>query len=202
MPAKRKHDDKTPTPVPDDPNILALREAQEKKNAELRAAFENEELTVRRRIEAMEDVDLRFVLADRDRRMDPESYKARTTQKGPLQLHVKLLTGNRAIPQQNFDISLPEPDVSLLLLKVLIRDEAMRKGQSADRFAPSNQRLFAFGKDIFASDEQRTGIKSLGIFPGTCLQMALAAGNATSVPPQVTRQRAKVNPSPALSPVK
>lgn len=202
MPTKKKHDDKTPTPVPDDPNILAQREEQEKKNAEQRTAFENEELTVRRRIEAMEDVDLRFVLADRDRRLDPETYKARTTQKGPLQLHVKLLTGNRAIAQQNFDVTLPEADVSVLLLKVLIRDEAMRRGQPADRFAPSNQRLFAFGKDIAVADEQRTGIKSLGIYPGASIQMALSAGTVTSIPPQVTRPRQKVEHFIAQSPTK
>lgn len=203
MPAKRrnKDDGNSPTPVPDDPDYLAKREAEEKRNAEARRCFEDEETIIRARIEAMERVDKLIVDAERERRLDPEAFAQRTAIKGPARVNVKLMTGNRAIAQQNFVVTLPEPDVSILVLKVLIRNEAMRLGHPAERFAPSAQRLFAFGKDLTAADEQRTGIRSFGVGPGSTIQMALAAGSATTFPPQVTRPRLR-DPSPALSPSK
>ena len=193
MPAKKKNDDRSATPQADDPNVLAQREAQDRAHAEQRGVVDHDEMLARRRVEALEKVDFKCVQWELEKKLNPEKYREQTTHKGPYIVHVKLLTGNRAIPQNAMRISLPEgEDTSLLLLKTHIRDQALRSGHSAERYTPSGQRLFVFGREIVADDDHSSTLKQLKVHPGCTLHLALAVPPHRALPSQIPPRRATV----------
>lgn len=190
MPAKKKHDDRSTTPQADDPNVLAQREAQDRAHTEQRNLLDHDEMLARRRVEALEKVDFKCVHWELEKKLNPEKYREQTTHKGPFVIHVKLLTGNRAIPQNAMRVTLPDgEDTTLLLLKTHIRDQALRAGHSAERYLPSGQRLFVLGKEIVSNDDHSATLKQLKIHPGCTVHLALAVPVQRALPSQIPSRR-------------
>jgi hypothetical protein len=170
MPPKKHAEPAPPPPEPAqelDPVAIAAREAQERKNAEDRKAFERVELEARRRVEALEGVSAKCVLWDKERRLNPAAWERRAAPNaGTEQVYVKLLTGNRALPQQNYVLPLTA-DLTLGGLKKLIQQRAGENGATRALrgwFVPENQTILLNGKELGAVEEE-TATEVMGITP-------------------------------------
>jgi hypothetical protein len=157
----------------EDPAAQAAREQRERLLAEERRVFERNEIIARRRIDAMEQVGWKCLLLEREKRTDPNGYASKVSRKAPPSVVVKLLTGNRAVPQRIFHI--PVADATTVTdLKLAIQKQAVELGLHPQLYEADRQKLFVFGKDV-AVDETNTTIKSLGIGDGAMVHLALVA---------------------------
>ena len=163
----------------EDPAVTAARAERDRIQGEERKAFERGETTDRRRVEAMEQVGLRVMQHEKEKRLDPTGWTNKTANKGPKVIFVKPLVGNRGIQQQTFRVPANDADVSVLLFKNGIRDEAVRLGHLAATFAPEHQKLYFMTKEIAVPDEYNCSLSSLGIFAGATVHVAL------EVPPTI-----------------
>jgi hypothetical protein len=156
MPPKQQQQSKSapappePEKVENDPAVIAAREAAERHFAEERKLLERDELLARRRTESMEVVGWKCVLMEKERRFDPELWNEKMKLRGPPQVFVKTLTGNRGIPQVNLRIPFDD-DCSLDHLKDLIQKEYAHGTpytSTVQWFAPPRQKLFYLGKEV------------------------------------------------------
>ena len=146
--------------------------------------FERTELISRRRVEAMEVVSWKCIGNEKERRIDPEAWVQKTSVKGPSFVFAKLLTGNRAIPQQLFKIYITN-QMSLLDLKGKISEEAVKNGNHPLKFAPNLQKLFLFGKELQGVDDGNTTVSAAGIPHGSTLHFALKVSDPKFAIPAV-----------------
>lgn len=169
MPPKEKQPPPPPEPpVELDPAVVAAQ-------YEERRHFETGESIARQRVGAMEAVSWRCVLAEREKRLDPKGWSERNTVKGPYFVYVKLMTGNRGIPQLNVKVII-EAKMTVNLFKQAIKAEAakaMYHPAVETWFAPACQRLFAFGKEIDCSDEFNALLKDVGVQHGCSVLLSL-----------------------------
>uniref|UniRef100_A0A7S1W7M8 Uncharacterized protein n=1 Tax=Neobodo designis TaxID=312471 RepID=A0A7S1W7M8_NEODS len=140
-----------------DPSVIAAREAMDRQHAEDRKAFERGELEARRRVEALEAVSAKCVVWEKERRLNPASSEKRTqAAPGTEKVFIKLLTGNRAVPQQTYEFPF-EADMTMGALKKKIFAAAGERGATRALrgwFAPANQTLMLSGKELGAPEEE------------------------------------------------
>lgn len=162
-----------PPPPPEvhvelDPAVVATQ-------LEERRQFETTEAISRQRVGAVEAVGWRCVLAEKEKRLDPKGWNERNGIKGPYYVYVKLITGNRAIPQLNLKVPI-DAKTTLNMLKQSIKAEAAKQllhPALEAWFAPSCQKLYAFGKEIDCSDEFNALAKDQGIQHGCSIHISL-----------------------------
>lgn len=189
----KKKQEEAPAPEPTvletDPNVIAAREAAERQKQEECKLFERNEMIARRRVEAMEAVGWRFLLAEKERRLDPAGWENRVASKGPSYVIVKLLCGNRATPQRTIRVEI-NGETNILLLKNAIRDEAVRFEfpDAETAFAPERQKLHYLGKEVVAEDEVHFSLKDADINAGATVHLSLhpaTISNETVLPSMV-----------------
>lgn len=173
-----------------DPAVIAMREAMERQHQEDRKAFESSEVIARRRVEAMENVGWKCVLSEREKALNPNAWKERTTTKLPPFVYVKLLTGNRAMLQENYRVPLT-PSMTFQQLKEAICREATKLSGNPKLqtlYDPSRQHLALLGKDVVCDDPFNTEIKTLNIHCGSTLHLALKtpAPHLEALPAQIS----------------
>jgi hypothetical protein len=174
MPPKTKKEaESVSEPSIEDPAVAAARAERERVQGEERKVFERNETIDRRRVEAMEQVGAKLIQFEKEKRLDPAGWAAKTTYKGPKFVRVKLLVGNRGIPQEILEVPIVEGDTTVLLLKNGIRDAAVKLGHLAETYDPQHQRLFFQTKEVSVPDEYNCSLASLGIFVGSSLQVSL-----------------------------
>lgn len=165
MPPKAAKNEPPPPEPPQeiDPAVIAAREAMDRKHTDDRKAFERTELVARRRVEALEAISWKCVYAEREKRLNPAAWDKKVANTTPQHVTVKLLTGNRAIPQQTWMIPVSD-DLTLLALKERIR---ARAGEvSATRslrqwFSPEFQSLLLYGKEVGASEDETSTVATI-----------------------------------------
>jgi hypothetical protein len=174
MPPKTKKEaESVSEPSIEDPAVAAARAERERVQGEERKVFERNETIDRRRVEAMEQVGAKLIQFEKEKRLDPVGWAAKTTYKGPKIVRVKLLVGNRGIPQEILEVPIVEGETTVLLLKNGIRDAAVKLGHLAETYDPQHQRLFFQTKEVAVPDEYNCSLASLGIFVGSSLQVSL-----------------------------
>lgn len=159
--APKKQDPTPPPPDPVvdlDPSAIAAREAQERRNAESRKNFERTELEARRRVEALESVAVKCVLWEKERRMNPAAQDANNKRNGGANdvIYIKLLTGNRAIPQQCYTLPFV-PTQTMMEAKKQIYQRAAETGSTRalrNWFAPEYQTLILNGRELGTATEE------------------------------------------------
>lgn len=159
--------------VNEDPAVAAARAERERIQTDERKLFERNETIDRRRVEAMEQVGLKIIQFEKEKRLDPSGWANKTANKGPKIVRVKLLVGNRGIPQETLEVPIIDGETTVLLLKNGIRDAAVKAGHLAETYAPEQQRLYFQTKEISVPDEYNCSLASLGIHAGSSIQVAL-----------------------------
>lgn len=151
-----------PPPVPEpaielDPAVIAAREALERNQAEERRDFEVGENNARGRIQEIEDISWRCVAFEKEKRFNPQAWEKKTANPTPYYVWVKLLTGNRAVPQQRFKLPVNET-MMFSTLKDLIYQRAAKNPATASIaawFEPEYQGIILYGKEIGAPETER-----------------------------------------------
>jgi hypothetical protein len=141
--------------VEETPAAKAAREAQERQQAEDKKTFERNELVARRRVEAMEAISWRCVLCEREKRVSPDTYGLKTANDAPQQVWVKLVTGNRGIPQQTMRLPVA-PEMTFGALKEAVQRHAVNASATksiAQWFSPEYQVLHLYGKELGAEPD-------------------------------------------------
>jgi hypothetical protein len=158
--APKKAAEAAPPPVEAqelDPSVIAAREAMDRQHQEDRKAFERGELEARRRVEALEAVASKCVVWEKERRLNPAAPEKRSAAApGTEKVFVKLLTGNRAVPQQCYDFPFAS-DLTMGALKKALFSAAGERGSTRALrgwFAPANQTLLLNGKELGAVEDE------------------------------------------------
>ena len=163
-------------PVVEDPATIAARAERERLMAEDRKSFERQELIDRRRVESLEQVGLRIIYMEREKRLDPAAWSAKVGPSQPkvAQILVKPLIGNRATLQQVLTVRFTPSETNLLMLKCKIRDEATSLGLHPALFATERQKLFLLNKEVgVGGDDQHTMASTVGVHHGVTVHVAL-----------------------------
>jgi hypothetical protein len=172
-PKSKKETENVAETVFEDPAVAAARAERERLQGEERKIFERNETIDRRRVEAMEQVAMKILQYEKEKRLDPTGWAVKTAYKGPRMIRVKLLVGNRGIPQETLDVPISDGETTVLLLKNGIRDAAVKMGHLATTYAPEFQKLYFQTKEISVPDEYNCSLASLGIHVGASVQVSL-----------------------------
>eukprot|EP00760_Papus_ankaliazontas_P022948 PhM_4_TR19087/c0_g1_i2/m.96411 len=151
MPPKhsQQHAHVEETPLEMTPELEAHLAAQ----ADLRTLLFKTEEMARVNVEALEVVGAQFILASHEKMINPPAYAAKTTTAAAKSnmciVHIKQLTGNRAIHQFNASFNVDRTKTTVLDIKKLVAEEAERRDFVAYKaFAVGKQTLRYLGKDL------------------------------------------------------